>query len=572
VTCASADWCIVGWPTFSPAGVTWKYCAPRRGGRWNRFALESSASSSPNVVFIAPLAPPCGRSPSLMSRLAQSTKNLKKKDFARLRRNSGMPPGTSSAIGRSRANAASPSSIAAYVHGLPIIAFAVSGHATVLNDMPPNPSARSVTTGVPPSRTSNFARMPAVTMAMSSSLRCDCLNSRTYSPGAVRGRVTDRNTSSGLMSHVLYPLKNVAAGTALAPRSRLSTVNVAPHAIQSGFRSLIGLAVHTFPPMLETLRTCGPANQRSCSLIAVSGDAAALGRVFSRSAQKRSSRVSVVDAPNVTDRPSLASTMLVSSGTCVGATTTEYLAHLNLVSTPTSVFPHTSFASGCAFFSASKPASVAGRCHVVFAPGRVSALASLRLSSGGKMGSLTAVTESGSAAPRAFPAGVCPPADPHPLTQGSPVDGQIGPLSSFPGRSPEAASSQPFACAWPFARAWPFCAWPFWWLVAATAPSIPPVGPRRPIVSLEYAESWRVARERGEAPEDGAVPRAPTQVTAERLLDLVLRGLGLARAQERVHAHDEAGGAESALRAVRARRGRAARGAIPNASRRGPRR
>ena len=87
---------------------------------------------------------------------------------------------------------------------------------------------------------------------------------------------------------------------------------------------------------------------------------------------------------------------------------------MNLTSTPTSVLPHTSLAAGCAFLSASNPARVIGLCHDATAPGIVRADGIRRLSSGGKMGSRTAVTGSSSPAPRALAAGV----EPQPLVHG----------------------------------------------------------------------------------------------------------------------------------------------------------
>ena len=324
-----------------------------------------------------------------------------------------MPPGTSGDIGRSSGRVLSASFSVSSVHGLPTSAARVFGHVTVLKLMPPNPNEMSATCGTL-SIMSNLQRMPAVTMAMSSSRLCDCLNSRTYSPFSVNGKMTDRRTSSGLSAVDRYPWKNSLAGTRLVPASRDSSSNTAPHAIHSGLRSEIGEAVHTLPPTLDTFLTCGPANQRSCSLIATSPLVRTAPSSFVSDSHVLSKVVSVTLAPMTKREESGDKETSVSSGTCVGATMTGYRAFLNLTSTPTSVLPHTSLAAGCAFLSASNPARVIGLCHDATAPGIVRAAGIRRLSSGGKMGSRTAVTGSSSPAPRALAAGV----EPQPLVHG----------------------------------------------------------------------------------------------------------------------------------------------------------
>ena len=72
------------------------------------------------------------------------------------------------------------------------------------------------------------------------------------------------------------------------------------------------------------------------------------------------------------------------------------------------------------------------------------------MSSGGKMGSRTAVIGSSSAAPSAFAAGVFP----QPLVHGCPVEGQMGVLEVLPSRwaSPLTRWASPLTCAcepWP---------------------------------------------------------------------------------------------------------------------------
>ena len=232
----------------------------------------------------------------------------------------------------------------------------------------------------------------------------------------------------------------------------------------------MGDAVQTFPPTLDTLRTCGPANHRSCSLMATSPLVRTGPSVSVSVSHVLSSVVSVTLAPNT--RLSSATVTSVSSGTCVGATMTGYFMFLNLTSTPTSVLPHTSLASGWAFLSASSPARVVGLCHVAIAPGNASGLWTLRLSSGGKMGSRTAVTGSSSAAPRALAAGVFP----QPFVHGCPVEGQMGvPVEDLPLRW----ASDPLRCEpWPSPlRCEP---WP--------SPLVTPLADPL-MVSPEYAES-----------------------------------------------------------------------------------
>lgn len=56
---------------------------------------------------------------------------------------------------------------------------------------------RTAFVGAPASVRRMHARMPALTMAMSSSRRCACLNSRTYSCRRVNGMLTAVSTSCG---------------------------------------------------------------------------------------------------------------------------------------------------------------------------------------------------------------------------------------------------------------------------------------------------------------------------------------------------------------------------------------
>ena len=54
-------------------------------------------------------------------------------------------------------------------------------------------------------------RMPAFTIAMSSSCRCACLNSLTYSCSRVQGTLTRSRISCGFRSTRLYPRKKSSA-------------------------------------------------------------------------------------------------------------------------------------------------------------------------------------------------------------------------------------------------------------------------------------------------------------------------------------------------------------------------
>ena len=96
-------------------------------------------------------------------------------------------------------------------------------------------------------------------------------------------------------------------------------------------------------------------------------------------------RLRVTEAPKLT--PAGVTSTAFSSGTWVTPTRIGQSAFLNFISIPTSLFPATSRASGCAARSASSAARVVGRCQVAAGPGMQSAAGVRRRSSGGKIGS-----------------------------------------------------------------------------------------------------------------------------------------------------------------------------------------
>lgn len=118
-------------------------------------------------------------------------------------------------------------------------------------------------------------------------------------PQARPTRAHTHTTRALLMQAHLYPRKKSRAGTLRGALPCPPSSKLAPNAIHSGLRSLMGLAVATLPPSVPVLRIWRPANQRSCSAAAAKPRVLCAGCAATWPSSAACSALSVTPAPTV---------------------------------------------------------------------------------------------------------------------------------------------------------------------------------------------------------------------------------------------------------------------------------